>query len=84
MQVEVNIYLNSIPLSSIDPDKKIMPMDIFPTNIIKSINVNKSYSSESYGDVSGGSINIKTKICRALQINREWHIIFTLKFKTLI
>ena len=54
-------YLNGLPLPSIDPDSKMMPMDIFPTMIIKNLNVDKSYSSSTYGDFSGGSLDIRTK-----------------------
>jgi len=54
-------YLNSLPLPSIDPDSKMMPMDIFPTQIIKNLNVTKSYSSNTYGDFAGGSLDIRTK-----------------------
>jgi hypothetical protein len=54
-------YLNSLPLPSIDPDSKMMPMDIFPTQIIKNLNVTKSYNPNTYGDVSGGSLDIRTK-----------------------
>jgi len=54
-------YLNSLPLPSIDPDSKMMPMDIFPTQIIKNLNVTKSYNPSTYGDVSGGSLDIRTK-----------------------
>ena len=54
-------YLNSLPLPSIDPDSKMMPMDIFPTQIIKNLNVTKSYDPTTYGDVSGGSLDIRTK-----------------------
>lgn len=56
-----NSYLNGLPLASIDPDSKMMPMDIFPTQIIKNLNVNKSYNPNSYGDFSGGYLDIRTK-----------------------
>ena len=56
-----NAYLNGLPLPSIDPDNKVMPMDIFPTRIIKNLNVNKSFNANSYGDFSGGYLDIRTK-----------------------
>jgi hypothetical protein len=56
-----NSYINGLPLPSIDPDSKMMPMDIFPTRIIKNLNVNKSYNPNSYGDFSGGYLDIRTK-----------------------
>ena len=56
-----NAYLNWLPLPSIDPDNKVMPMDIFPTRIIKNLNVNKSFNANSYGDFSGGYLDIRTK-----------------------
>lgn len=66
-----NSYINGLPLASIDPDSKMMPMDIFPTQIIKNLNVSKSYNPSFYGDFSGGYLDIRTK---------DYTDKFTLKF----
>jgi outer membrane receptor protein involved in Fe transport len=54
-------YLNGLPLPSPDPDNKVAPLDIFPTDVVGSIAVTKGFSPELYGDFSGGVIDIRTK-----------------------
>lgn len=56
-----NATLNGLPIPSPDPDVKMIPMDIFPSNIVKNIEILKSYNSAYYGDFSGGNIDILTK-----------------------
>lgn len=56
-----NTTLNGLPIPSTNPDLKLIPLDIFPTAVVKNIGVTKSYSPELYGDFSGGSIDIVTK-----------------------
>jgi TonB-dependent receptor len=56
-----NTTLNGLPIPSTNPDLKLIPLDIFPTSVVKNIGVTKSYSPELYGDFSGGSIDITTK-----------------------
>lgn len=53
--------LNGLPIPSTNPDVKLIPLDIFPTGVVKNIAVSKSYSPELYGDFSGGAIDIVTK-----------------------
>lgn len=54
-------YLNGMPLPSPDPDMKVAPLDIFPTDVVESISVTKAFSPELYGDFSGGAVDIITK-----------------------
>lgn len=56
-----NALLNGMPIASPDPDKKVIPLDIFPTDIVENLSVFKSYSPQYYGDVSGGTVVVKTK-----------------------
>ncbi|MFC5284185.1 TonB-dependent receptor [Pedobacter alpinus] len=56
-----NATLNGLPIPSTNPDVKLIPLDLFPTSIVKNISVVKSYTSQFYGDFSGGSIDIVTK-----------------------
>ena len=56
-----NAYLNGLPLPSPDPDRKVIPLDIIPTSVVKSLTVSKTFTPSQYGDVSGASINIDTK-----------------------
>lgn len=54
-------YLNNLPLPSPDPDFRVIPLSIFPTDIVSSVQVSKVMSPELYGDFSGGAFNITTK-----------------------
>lgn len=54
-------YLNGLPVASPDPDKKVIPLDIFPSSVIQSLSVKKSFTTDLEGDFSGGAIDIKTK-----------------------
>lgn len=54
-------YLNGLPLPSVDPDTKVSPLDIFPTDVVESISVTKNFTPELYGDFSGGAVDIVTK-----------------------
>lgn len=53
--------LNGSPLSSPEPLKRVVPLDLFPTNIIASSLVQKSYSVNFPGEFGGGVINLTTK-----------------------
>lgn len=56
-----NAYLNGLPLPSLDPRKKLIDLDIFPTNIVENLGIFKAYSSLLYGDFAGASVDINTK-----------------------
>jgi outer membrane receptor protein involved in Fe transport len=53
--------LNGSPLPSPEPLKRVVPLDIFPTNIVASSLVQKSYSVNFPGEFGGGVINLTTK-----------------------
>ncbi len=53
--------LNGSPLPSPEPLRRVVPLDIFPTNVIASSLVQKSYSVNYPGEFGGGVINITTK-----------------------
>ena len=53
--------LNGSPLPSPEPLRRVVPLDIFPTNIVSSALVQKSYSVNYPGEFGGGVINLTTK-----------------------
>lgn len=53
--------LNGSPLPSPEPLKRVVPLDIFPSGIIASSLVQKSYSANFPGEFGGGVINLTTK-----------------------
>ncbi|MCY4418278.1 MAG: TonB-dependent receptor, partial [Cytophagales bacterium] len=55
------VFLNGAYLPSLDPSRNSVQMDIIPSQIIESVNVHKTFSSDLPGDFSGGFMNINTK-----------------------
>ena len=53
--------LNGSPLPSPEPLKRVVPLDIFPTSLVASSVVQKSYSANYPGEFGGGVINLTTK-----------------------
>ena len=53
--------LNGSPLPSPEPLKRVVPLDLFPTNIIASTLVQKSYSVNFPGEFGGGVVNLTTR-----------------------
>lgn len=53
--------MNGSPLPSPEPLRRVVPLDLFPTSIIASTVVQKSYSANFPGEFGGGLINLTTK-----------------------
>lgn len=53
--------LNGSPLPSPEPLRRVVPLDIFPTDVIASSVVQKSYSVNYPGEFGGGVVNLTTK-----------------------
>ena len=52
--------LNGLPLPSPEPLSRVVPLDIFPTDIVASSLVQKTYSANFPGEFGGGVINLTT------------------------
>ncbi|WP_228242589.1 TonB-dependent receptor domain-containing protein [Porphyrobacter sp. GA68] len=53
--------LNGLPLPSPEPLSRVVPLDIFPTDVIASSLVQKTYSANFPGEFGGGVINLTTR-----------------------
>jgi len=53
--------LNGLPIPSPDPLRRVVPLDLFPTSILASSVVQKSYSANFPGEFGGGVINLTTR-----------------------
>lgn len=53
--------LNGLPIPSNDPEKKNIALDIFPTEIVEYVSIDKVYSNRIYGDFAGGNVDIVSK-----------------------
>ena len=51
--------LNDSRLPSTDPNRRIVPLDLFPADFIESLTVIKSYTPDLPGDFAGGLVNIR-------------------------
>ncbi|MBN2542926.1 TonB-dependent receptor [bacterium] len=56
-----NARLNQSALSSPEPDKRVVPFDIFPSNLLENVVVTKSFVPNLPGDFAGGCIQLTTK-----------------------
>ncbi|PKP83487.1 MAG: TonB-dependent receptor [Alphaproteobacteria bacterium HGW-Alphaproteobacteria-18] len=52
--------LNGSPLPSPEPLQRVVPLDLFPTNILANVLVQKTYSVEYPGEFGGGIIDLRT------------------------
>ncbi|WP_395076972.1 carboxypeptidase-like regulatory domain-containing protein [Flavobacterium sp.] len=55
-----NLLINDLAVPSNNPFKKIIPLDIFPTDIVSIIESYKTFNTNLYGDFAGGTFNIIT------------------------
>ena len=53
--------LNGLPLPSNNPSQKNITLDIFSTDIVQKIDINKIYNGSIYGDFAGANVNIVSK-----------------------
>ena len=53
-----NTTLNGSVLPTTEPDKRVVPLDLFPTGLIESVSVVKSYLPDKPADFSGGLVEI--------------------------
>lgn len=55
-----NLLINDLAAPTNNPFKKIIPLDLFPTDIVSVIDVYKTFNPNLYGDFAGGTFNIGT------------------------
>lgn len=52
--------LNGSPLPSPEPLQRVVPLDLFPSNVLAGVNVQKTYSPNYPGEFGGGLIDLQT------------------------
>jgi len=60
--------LNGSRIPSPEPERKVVPLDLFPAGMIQSIRTSKTFSPDQPGDFSGASVDIRT---REYPVNRQ-------------
>ncbi|HEX3159575.1 MAG TPA: TonB-dependent receptor [Gemmatimonadaceae bacterium] len=53
--------LNGARLPSPEPERKVVPLDLFPSGMLQSITTSKTFTPDQPGDFSGAQVNIRTK-----------------------
>jgi outer membrane receptor protein involved in Fe transport len=53
--------MNGARLPSPEPEKRYVPLDLFPSSLLQTINVAKSFTPDLSGDFSGASVDIRTR-----------------------
>lgn len=56
-----NSLLNGSPLPSPEPDRAAIPLDLFPTLVLESVNIVKTFTPDIPADFAGGSVQIHTR-----------------------
>jgi len=57
----VNSQMNGVRLPTADADKRAVELDQFPSAVIESIQVSKTFTPDQQGDASGGAVNVRLK-----------------------
>ncbi|WP_321369006.1 TonB-dependent receptor domain-containing protein [uncultured Draconibacterium sp.] len=53
--------MNGLPIPSDDVEKKNIDLNLFSTDIIGNVGINKTFAVETYGDQTSGAVNIGSK-----------------------
>lgn len=53
--------LNNVNLPSPEPEKKVVPFDLFPSSMISRLTTIKTFTPDNPGDFAGGLVKIETK-----------------------
>jgi outer membrane receptor protein involved in Fe transport len=57
----VSSQLNGVRLPSADDDKRAVDLDQFPSTVIESVRVSKTFTPDQQGDASGGAVDVRTR-----------------------
>lgn len=53
--------LNGARLPSPEPEKKVVPLDLFPSGLLEEITTSKTFTPDLAGDFSGAQVNLRTR-----------------------
>ncbi len=55
-----NLLINGFAVPSNSPFKKILPLDLFPTDVVAYLDIYKTFNTDLYGDFGGATISVNT------------------------
>ncbi len=53
--------LNGARIPSPEPDRKVVPLDLFPSSLLQGITTSKTFTPDQPGDFSGAQVDLKTR-----------------------
>lgn len=53
--------LNGARIPSPEPERKVVPLDLFPSGLLEGITTSKTFTADQPGDFSGAQVNLKTR-----------------------
>jgi outer membrane receptor protein involved in Fe transport len=53
--------LNGSRMPSPEPERKVVPLDLFPASLLEGITTSKTFTPDQPGDFSGAAVNLKTR-----------------------
>jgi hypothetical protein len=53
--------LNGTRLPSPEPEKRVVPLDLFPSGLLQTITTQKTFTPDQQGDFSGAQVDIRTR-----------------------
>ena len=53
--------LNSARIPSPEPERKVVPLDLFPSGVLEGITTSKTFTPDQPGDFSGAQVNLRTR-----------------------
>ncbi|TXI79753.1 MAG: hypothetical protein E6Q42_00600 [Dechloromonas sp.] len=56
-----SVVVNGAQVPSPDPTRRVVPLDLFPTEILNGILVQKTYTADMPGEFGGGTIQLRTR-----------------------
>ena len=53
--------LNNARIPSPEPERKVVPLDLFPAGVLEGITTSKTFTPDQPGDFSGAQVNVRTR-----------------------
>jgi TonB-dependent receptor len=53
--------LNGARIPSPEPEKRVVPLDLFPSGLLQSVTTSKTFTPDQQGDFAGAAVDIKTR-----------------------
>ena len=57
----VSTQMNGVRLPSADADKRAVELDQFPSTVIESVQISKTFTPDQQGDASGGAVDVRLR-----------------------